>query len=270
MGTRGRVDVGGVELEVEVLGDGEPVVVVQTALGADELRPLAEQLAAGGRYRVIHYHRRGYAGSGPVVGDSSVLRDATDCRRVLEALGETSAHVVGASYSAAVALTSASSAPQAVRTVTAIEPPPVGVPSAGEFRAANARLLRTFGSSGPTVALEELMTMLVGADWRRESERDQPGSVAAMERDAATFFEHDVPALLLWRFGAEEAVGIRCPVMYIGGTDSGPWFAEMRTHLLRLLPRAESAAVAGGGHLLAYTHPSETARLVSAFIDRHR
>ena len=48
MGRSGRVRVGDADLEVDTVGAGEPVVVIQTALDAEELRPLAEQLAQRG------------------------------------------------------------------------------------------------------------------------------------------------------------------------------------------------------------------------------
>ena len=269
MGHRTLVPVGDGDLEVEVLGAGEPVLLIQTALTADELRPLAEHTAARGRFRVFHYHRRGYAGSGPLLGPATVATEVTDCRALLDGLGVAPAHVVGASYSAAIALSLASSSPELVRTLTLIEPPPKGVHSTPSFLATGARLLETFGAHGPLAALEEFLTMLVGPDWRRESERDLPGSVAAMERDAVTFFESDLPALLAWEFDAEDAAAIRCPVLYVGGSASGPWFAEMRARILRLLPRAEDATVEGAGHLLATTHPAETARLLVDFLDRN-
>ena len=252
-----------------MLGQGESVVVIQTALDADELLPLAEHIAATRRYQAISYHRRGYAGSGPTGGTPSIERDAADCRRLLAVLAATPAHVVGASYSAAVALTLAATASESVRTVTVIEPPPVHVPSGPEFRAANLRLLATFHAAGAPRALEEFLTMLIGPGWRQDLEHHRAGSVAALERDAVTFFEHDLPALLSWRFSAEDARRIACPVLYLGGSDSGPWFAQVRTHILGLLPDAEHATVAGAGHLLAATHPAETATIVSHFLDRH-
>lgn len=260
---------GDVHLEVEVLGAGEPVVIVQTALSVDELRPLAHEVASRRGYQVIHYHRRGYAGSSPLLGAASVPVEAADCRALMAALNIETAHVVGVSYSAAIALTLASTAPEMVRTLTVMEPPPVGVPSARQFVAANARLLETFTASGSLVALDEFLTMLLGTDWRAQSERLQPGSVEAMERDAVTFFESDLPALLSWDFGAEQAAKITCPVLYVGGSDSGPWFTQVRTRILRLLPRAENATVDGAGHSFAFTHPSDTARLLADFLGRH-
>ncbi len=192
------------------MGSGEPVVVVQTALAADELLPLSERLAGSGDYQVFHYHRRGYAGSIPAVGQRSIAADAVDAAALIRAMDVAPAHVVGVSYSAAVGLALASSAPRLARTLAVVEPPPVGTPGAAEFQNANAQLVKTYDALGPQVALDQFMTMLVGGNWRDESERDQPGSVEAMARDAATFFGSDIPALLSWRFGATEG---RTPAM---------------------------------------------------------
>ena len=49
-------------LEVDVRGSGEPVVMIQTALFADEFAPLADHRSLRDDYQVIVYYRRGYAG----------------------------------------------------------------------------------------------------------------------------------------------------------------------------------------------------------------
>jgi len=103
--------------------------------------------------------------------------------------------------------------------------------------------------------LDEFLTMLVGPDWQRESERDLPGSVVAMERAAATFFESDLQAVISWEFGSEDAARIICPVLYVGGSNSGLWFTKVRGSMLQLLPHAQDTTVQGAGHLLALTHP---------------
>ena len=60
-------------------------------------------------------------------------------------------------------------------------------------------------------------------------------------RDTLAFSEHlFVPALLAWQFSAEDASRIKCPVLHVGGTDSGPWFAEVRRLILGWFPNAES------------------------------
>ena len=54
----------GVELEYEARGSGEPVVLIHAGVCAEWFRPLMEEPALSGRYRLVRYHRVGYAGSG--------------------------------------------------------------------------------------------------------------------------------------------------------------------------------------------------------------
>ena len=253
------VEVGGIELEVHDVGAGDPVVLVQTALTADELAPLAEHLVARGAYRAIVYHRRGYASSSPVQGPGSVVRDAADCRDLIDALGLGRAHIVGYSYSGAVGLQLAADAAEHVQTLTLIEPPPVHVPSSAEFRAANARLQEVRRVRGPGPALEEFLALVIGPDWRTEVEQHLPGAAEQMQRDTTTFFDTDLPALLSWRFDAEDARRINCPVLHISGSDSGPWFAEVRDLVLTWLPQTEDVLLAGADHSLALTHAPQVA-----------
>ena len=53
-----------------------------------------------------------------------------------------------------------------------------------------------------------------------------------------------VPALLGWRFGPEDAARIAQSVLYVGGDESGPWFAEVRELVLGWLPQADDAVLA--------------------------
>ena len=263
------VDLGNGHLEVEVSGRGEPVVVIQTALTADELRPLSQYIARGSRHRVLHYHRRGYAGSSPTHGRASVAADAADAAALIRAMEAAPAHVVGVSYSAAVALWLAYANPELVHTLSVVEPPPSGTASAGGFKQANLALLQRHGADGAYAALDHFMTMLIGTDWRELSERDLPGSVEAMQRNADTFFAWDLPALLSWHFAEQEAARIRCPVLYVGGDETSPWFKQMRARLLQLLPHADEVTVKEAGHLVAATHPVELADLLLQHFRSH-
>jgi pimeloyl-ACP methyl ester carboxylesterase len=88
-----------------------------------------------------------------------------------------------------------------------------------------------------------------------------------MTRDAATFFDSDLPGLLDWQFGPADAERIVCPVLYVGGTDSGPWFAEVRDLMLEWFPGADDAVINGADHSLAFTHAREVADAVASFLD---
>ena len=53
----------GAALAYDVAGSGEPVVCIHGAFIADTFRPLLAEPSLADRYRLIRYHRRGYAGS---------------------------------------------------------------------------------------------------------------------------------------------------------------------------------------------------------------
>ena len=261
-----RVDVGDGVLEVEVAGRGTgpatTVVVVQTALDTTELRPLCAELARGGGIRVAHQQRRGYGSSGPVAHLPTVVADAADTVAVLRTLGAGPVVVVGASFSAAVALEVALAAPDLLRGLVLVEPPPVTTAGAAGFREAGRELVATGRALGPVAAVDDLMTRLDGDDWRGRAEAGRPGSVAAVERGAATFLEVDLPALLRWRPDEVAVAAVPCPVLLVGGSDSPAWFGEARQRLRRLLPRAVDTEVPGAGHLVASTHAAAVADLV--------
>lgn len=264
-----RVPIGDADLEVDVIGRGEPVLWVQTALTADELLPCATRVAATGRYASIVQHRRGYAGSSPAPAPGSVDRDTGDALALLDGLGVGRCHVVGLSYAGAVAWGLASRAPGRVLSLSLIEPPPLHVPASTEFVAANLRLIRRCQEDGPACALDDFLTLLVGPGWESEQERLLPGSVDQMRRDAPTFFAVDLPALLGWQPDRAALTRWTTPVLSLGGSDSGPWFAQVRAWLRRLFPAAEEEVISGAGHGLALTHAEEVAGILVAFLDRH-
>lgn len=255
-------------LDVFDWGSGEPVVFIQTALTADELRPLATDPALDDHRKVL-YHRRGYAGSSPVEGPGSIAGDATDCAALLTALDIDQAHVVGLSLSGAIGLQLASDVPERVRSLTLIEPPPVHTSSSDEFRAANDRLISTRQEQGPQEALDEFLTLVIGPDWQHVAEQQLSGSAAQMRQDTRAFFDTDLPALLAWRFGPGDASRIRCPALYVGGTDSGAWFAEVRELMLAWLADIEDVTIDGADHSLAFTHAPQIAEVLARFLSRH-
>lgn len=265
---------GGVEVPVDggllaarATGGGEPILIIQTALSVDELVPLTQHDQIRDRYRVITFDRRGYAGSGSIEAAGSIETDASDCLRVMTAVGAVPAHVVGVSYSAAVALTLAAAVPEAVRTMTVVEPPPPSVPASEGFRSASLQLQETYRKEGAAVALEAFMTAVSGSDWRTGQESLAPGSVARLERDADAFFMGDVQALLSWEYGLEQAGRVSAPILCVGGSESGPWFRQAMDWVSGLFPAAATTVIDGGRHDLASTHSGELATAILQFIE---
>jgi pimeloyl-ACP methyl ester carboxylesterase len=238
------------------------VVVVQTALNADELRPLTVVLASTGGLHVCHVARPGSRGSLPVRGPGSVSADADLVVAVVESMGLSGIHLVGASYSAAVVLVLASRRPDLVSSVAAVEPPPYGTDATPDFRAASIGLIDLYAGMGSGPALDRVMGLIDGPDWRVGAEHLVPGSVAAMERDAADFFERDVPALLDWTFDDQAAARLACPVLLVGGSATSEWFDGMLTRLERVVGTTTRVVVPGAGHSVALTHAAQVASAV--------
>lgn len=263
-----RVAVEGGEVEVSVRGSGEPVVLIHGAVVADEIASMAAEPALRDHYQVISYHRRGYAGSSALDGPASIGSEAAACRAVLAALGVSRAHVVGKSYGGAVALQVAADAPQDVLSLILLEPAVFAVPSAAQLNEAAGPIFATYAAGDGPAALDAFMAMVWGPDWPAIVERRVPGGVAQAERDVATVFESDLPALMAWPFGAAEARRYEGPVLYVGGTAGGPLFEEIRALIREWLPQTEDVVVEGANHAFPLTHP-EIATALADFLGRN-
>jgi pimeloyl-ACP methyl ester carboxylesterase len=266
-----RAKIDGVELAYDISGTGEPVVCIHGAFIADAFRPLLTAPGLAGRYRLIHYHRRGYGGSSRPPGPAGVARQAADCRGLLGHLGVARAHVVGHSYGGVVALQLALEAPEAVHSLALLEPALAVGASAPAYRASLAAGAARYREAGAAVAVDEFLR----ARWRGDRaalERALPGAVAQAVADAATSFEGELPGLLGWRFGEAEGRRLRQPALSVLGGESGalgPRFGETHRLLLTWLPHAEGAVLPGATHLMQLEDPRGLAAVLTAFWARH-
>lgn len=267
--TMGRISVNGVELEFNCAGSGEAVVFIHSGGVADSYLPLAVEPALRDRYRVIRYRRRGHAGSTPIDGPVSVAEHAHDCGALLGALGVTQAHVVGHSYGASVALQLAVDAPGIVYSLALFEPLLLAVPSGLQFLEAVGPLVKKYTAGDRMGAVDGFLSLVGGPDWQAEVSRTVPGGPEQAEKDAATGFESDLPSLLEWRFGADEAGKIKQPVLFLSGAESLPVFTEGRDLFRSWLPQTEVDVMPGANHLLHLRHPADAAARLAAFLKRH-
>ena len=97
-----RASVRGGELEYEVRGEGEPVLLIHGSHIAGAFLPFMADPALA-NYRQIRYHRRGFAGSTACEGSFSIAQQAADARALLRHMGLRRAHIVGHSYGGAIA-----------------------------------------------------------------------------------------------------------------------------------------------------------------------
>lgn len=267
-----RVRADGAELEYEVSGTGEPVVFIHGAFIADTFRPLLAEPNLAGRYRLILYHRRGYAGSSPAAEPVSIAGEAADTRALLRRLGVERAHVVGHSYGGAVALQLALDTPDVVHSLALLEPALMVGASAQGYRESLARGAERYREAGAAVVVDEFLQ----ARWpgyRAALDRALPGAFAQAVADAGTTFERELPGLLGWRFGEEEARRISQPALSVlGGASDALWsrFGETHRLLLAWLPHAEGFVLPGATHFLQLEDPRGMAEALAAFWARHQ
>jgi pimeloyl-ACP methyl ester carboxylesterase len=85
-------------------------------------------------------------------------------------------------------------------------------------------------------------------------------------RDAATFFETELPGAPSWTFGPEQAAAITCPVLSVLGGHSSPLFVESRQLLHAWFPACHDADIPGATHLLQMQAPGPVAAAIAAFL----
>lgn len=162
-----RTTVEGVELEYEIAGAGEPVVLIHAGVCAGWFKPLMNEPALIGHYLVVRYHRVGYAGSSRIVGPVSFAQQARHCRSLMRNLGIDRAHIVGHSSSANMALQLALDAPEAVHSLVLMEPALNQVPSAtGSARAFVVSALEQYRAGDKARAIDTFMRGVCGPGYR--------------------------------------------------------------------------------------------------------
>ena len=266
-----KTKVNGVELEYDVRGSGEPVLLISPVV-ADGFLPLLSEPALADRYRLITYHKRGWAGSTHTPAPVSVADHAADAAALLEHLGVSRAHVAGHSSGAAVAAQLAIDSPEAVHTLGLLELSLLSAASARGLLQKAAPAFEAYAAGDHETAIAVFMSAVSGLEWKncRELLDERiPGALPQSVKDADTFFGVELPALGAWTFGAEQAAAISQPVLSVCGTETEPLWVEVAGLLRSWLGDVEDGTIEGAGHLLHMQRPGPVAECMAAFLGRH-
>jgi pimeloyl-ACP methyl ester carboxylesterase len=266
-----RASVEGIELEYRTVGAGVPVVLVHAGIFADWFEPLLKEPSLARRYRLVTYHRVGYAGSSHVAGPVSIAQQAAHLRALMDRLDIERAHLVGHSSGANIIMQLALDAPQRVQSLALLEaalPVPPGSPG----RAGIPEAIGLYRKGDKAGAVDMFMRAVAGPDYRASADRALPGAFDQAVTDADTFFGQELPAILQWTFGEAEGARIEQPVLLVMGAKShevSPVWQQRQDLLSAWLANDEPFVLDGATHMLHLENPRGLAERLGAFFARH-
>lgn len=266
-----RAHINGAELEYEVRGSGEPVMLIHGGVLADAFVPLLAEPAVADHYRLITYHRRGYGGSSRPNGPVDLAQQANDCKELMHYLGVERAHVVGHSYGGSIALQLALDAPLAVYSLVVMEPAMLDVPSGHEFGEETViPAFHRYEAGDKRGAIDIFMRGVTQPDYRRVADEVLPaGSFDQAVADADTLFRVELPAIQAWRFTHEEASRITQPALSVTGANSVPTCRDAHILMVDWLPRVDAFTLPNASHMLQVANPRALAEALATFFARH-
>ena len=267
-----RIEVDGAWIEYQVQGEGEPVLLIPVGVVADGLgRPLLAEPELASRYRLIHYHRRGYMGSTLGPEPLTMARQALDAAALLRHLGVRRAHVAGHSIGGLIALQLALDVPEVVHSLVLLEPSLPMIPSAkASFGRLFGPMMQAYRSGDKSKAVEAFSDPVFGPGWQTLIEHAVPGGIEQSVKDFDTFIQELGP-MQEWQFGPTQAAAISQPVLSVMGVhsnDRNQFQQEVRQLLHAWLPQTEDCDVQST-HLLQMQDPKGVAQGMTQFFTRH-
>jgi pimeloyl-ACP methyl ester carboxylesterase len=266
-----RAEADGRWLEYEEAGSGEPVLLIHGTLIGDALKPLLNEDALAGSYRLIRYRRRGFYDNQipPGAGWLDISDHAADAAMLLDFLGIDQVHVVGYDLGGVIALQLALDLPQTVHSLALLEPVLMGVPDWESTLGEVAPAIDLFLAGDRPGAVEAFLAIASGPEAADTLERQMPGALAQAVHDAPGFFEGEMFAIGEWQLAEDVGFDISQPVLSVLSEHPIGFFAEGRTLLRQHLPQTEDLDVFNATHLLPVENPEMLASGLAWFLGRH-
>jgi pimeloyl-ACP methyl ester carboxylesterase len=261
-----RVELDDLELTYWLGGDGERVVLVHASAFVSWYVPLLEQLTD---YSTLRYRRQVQPTDGGGYRPLTVGDDAATCTRLMDHVGWPTAHVVGHSYGALVAIQLAMCAPERVGSIALLEPAARGVSTSEQIAAALRPVIAAYQSGDRSGAVDGFLRHVCGDGYREALDREIPGAFGEAVDAADLFFQSEMPAVQQWSFAAGDAQRITCPVLNVLGAGSAQRFVEGAELVQSWFPEAEHLTVPEAGHLLMVQNPTALADGLIDFFSRH-
>lgn len=233
---------------------------------SDAWAPVAERLAD--RLRMTAFDLPGHGQSADPAEGADLL---TLSARIAASFIERQVDLIGHSFGAVVALRLAIAAPEAIRTLTLIEPVLFAAAEGTPELEAHLQEREPFVRALESGANEEAARLFIetwgtGQEWeslpaeRRARMARRIGLIraadAALYRDSGGILQPDA------------LESLEMPVLLIRGTESPPVMERIAEAIAARLPDVGVATVPGAGHMAPLTHPDQVAGLIGVNLDR--
>jgi pimeloyl-ACP methyl ester carboxylesterase len=237
-------------------------------------------------YRLVHYRRRGYAGSIKDKTGISISEQASDCKNILDYLGVNHVHIVGHSVGGTIALQFTLEYPHYVNTISLLEPALTGYGQYGDNGVIEEFIpvMELYDGGQKQKALDIFMRNTMGNDYLKLLEERLPVDAYDLAvTDAKTYFHHEIPSMKVWKLpmssnhnntninnntlilNSERAFSK--PVLYSRGENSGQRAKERGQIVSNLFPNTKTVVVENAKHMLQIMNPSKVAEGIATNIE---
>jgi pimeloyl-ACP methyl ester carboxylesterase len=256
------VQVNGSRLYYEMLGQGDPLVLISGG-GSLDRRMWDDQFQHFARsYQVIRYDVRG-------LGNSGIPRKpyspSEDLYRLLELMNISSAHIVGLSLGARLAIDFTLEHPDRVRTLIAASPGISGYSDDNQL----IESLQTLATVAREDGIEEALMIVLSNPYL-------PQQKAVKERmrqillDNPQVFYLGFPTVTLMKSLDPPALGrlseIGIPTLVIAGSEDHESIRNIADSLVQQIPTARKVLIAGAHHMVNMEKPVEFNQAVLDFL----
>jgi 3-oxoadipate enol-lactonase len=262
----GVADSDGVWIAWRAHGVGEPVLMIMGFMGSSRAWfRLLPHVAAS--HRAIVFDNRGTGDSDRPAGLWSIHDLVRDAIAVLDAAGEESAHVIGASMGGMVAQQLALDHPERVRSLTLAATQAARRPGPPPWRMAASLALRSVLGPGRTFAL---VAPLLYSDRTRSERRER------LREDIRVRMEDATPAAtgpaqlaaILRHDVRERLPELRMPVLVLHGEEDRLVPADMARELSLRIPGARLVLIPQCGHVITTDAEERAVPEILGFIER--
>jgi pimeloyl-ACP methyl ester carboxylesterase len=262
----GAADSDGVWIAWHSHGTGEAVLMIMGFMGSSRAWfRLLPHVAAG--HRAIVFDNRGTGDSDRPAGLWSIHDLVRDAVAVLDAAGEDTAHVIGASMGGMVAQQLALDHPERVRSLTLAATQASRRPGPPPWRMAASLALRSVLGPGRTFAL--VAPLLYSDRTRRERGDRLEEDIRIRTQDATPAATGPAQLSAILRHDVRERLPeLRMPVLVIHGEEDRLAPPDLGRELAERIPSAELVLIPECGHVITTDAEERVVPAILDFIER--